>query len=107
MILGVDYNKSKTTKWRTSSYHRDKNPGSSKPFEEFNDGEHVIHSGNDPVLTDHEIRDAIAPLTIETLVIVIVAGLIFVLIVIGIMYKLCCRNKSTDYDDEDDDEESG
>jgi len=41
------------------------------------------------------------------LVIVVVAGLIFLLIVIGIAYKLCCRTKSTDYDDEDDDEESG
>jgi hypothetical protein len=107
MILGVDYNKSKTTKWRTSPNHKELKPGSIKPFEEFNDGDEVYHAGNDPVLTDQEVRNALAPLTIETLVIVIVAGLLFLLIVIGIMYKLCCRKKSREYDDEDEDEESG
>ena len=108
-ILGIDYNKAKAVKFRTSSYH---NPQVSADSSEINNdlkrnGGENNQAANNQNLDDGVVQNAIG-LTIEMLVILIVVGLILVLVVVGIMYKLCCQRKSNHrYDDEDDEEESG
>merc|ERR1712223_1438431 len=105
MILGVDYNKAKLVEFRTSSFNEQiSSDHSNIPGGVINNKNGNSQAPYNPKLNDKAIN--VMGLTIETLVIIIVVGLIFVLVVIGLVYKFACgTSKSSKYDDEDEDEE--
>ena len=108
MILGVDYNKAKPVEFRTSPNNEEiSSDNSNVPGGIINNNNHGrSQSTYNPKINDKAIN--VMGLTIETLVIMIVVGLILVLVIIGLVYKFACGGKkSSKYDEEEDDEESG
>ena len=103
-ILGIDYNKAKAVKFRTSSYNTEVSIDTKDP-----DGSIIEKPNNTPSNNNIDDGDGLQTkmlgLTIEMLVILSVIGVILVLVIIGIMYRLCCRRKASQYDEDEDEDE--
>ena len=103
-ILGIDYNKAKAVKFRTSSYNTEVSIDTKDP-----DGSIIEKPNNTPSNNNIDDGDGLETkmlgLTIEMLVILSVIGVILVLVIIGIMYRLCCRRKASQYDEDEDEDE--
>jgi len=99
MILGVDYNKAKPVEFRTSSFNKEiSSDDSNIPGGIINTNNHGRSQPTyNPKINDKAIN--VMGLTIETLVIIIVVGLILISVIIWLAYKFACGGKkSSKYD---------
>jgi len=109
VIGGIDWNKSPTVEFKTSTSNRDVAPEYNRPAEpvrkeESGDPDYLNDiSGDD----DDDVEDELtfAGMSVEILVIVVIAGLLVLLIAVGVVYKLVCGRKKNLYDDEEDDDD--
>lgn len=107
-IAGVDWNKSPIVDFRTSAYNREVKEQpivtviQPTPGELDNHEKNIVKPSSDPQLREEEGEVA---LSIELMAIIVVCGVVFLLIVVGIIYKLACAQNSQEDDDIDDDED--
>ena len=103
-IAGVDWNKSPIAVFKTSAYNTEV---TDKPEKIDNPVVHVQPSV-DPNPQQDGVRKREEPdkvaLSIELIAIIVVCSVVFLLIVVGVVYKLACAQKSEE-DIEDDEEE--
>merc|ERR1712086_873276 len=82
-LLGIDYNKSDQSEFKTSAYNSNVKPTTPKPAQE----------------------PAVVPKTTGTDNGIIVCSIVLLLILVGLVYKLTCAKKTEDIDDDDDEDE--
>jgi hypothetical protein len=92
IIGGIDWNKSPQTDFKTSAYNTEVKP--SVP-----DGKISPASSASPDVLVQEPD----MFSIEIIAIIVVCSVVFLLIVVGAIYKLACTKKAEDFDDDDDD----
>ena len=124
IVGGIDYNYSPTVDFKTSAY----NPEVKGPPEVINIGGgggndrlNGLNSLDTPATQINSVKPSSDPrsvpkrpedkdlnevnLSIELIAIIVVCSVVFILIVIGIIYKLACAQKSQDDQDDDDDDD--
>jgi len=110
-IAGIDWNKSKTTDFKTSQYNNAVKPtATDRGGSSLND---VRQDSDDkPSVTvagaggGHSLDTQ--SMSVELIAIIIVCSVVLLLIVVGLIYKVACSKKSEDSDedeDEDDDDD--
>jgi len=120
-VIGVDWNKSEVTDFRTSAYNTEviDKPQNSKDInqldshaEDKNDVNPSLAPTSSDVRRQEGEKGPELVLSIELIAIIVVCCVVFLLIVVGIVYKLACAQKSgddiedgDDEDDEDDDDD--
>jgi len=109
VIGGIDWNKSPTVEFKTSTGNRVVAPEFNRPPEPVRKEE---KSSGDPdylndTSDDVDVEDELtfAGMSVEILVIVVIGGLLVLLIAVGVIYKLACGRKKNLYDDEEDDDD--
>ena len=112
-VIGVDWNKSDITDFRTSAHNKEVNdkPPNGKDINQLDS--HAKHendvnpslapTSSDVLRLDGEKGPGLV-LSIELIAIIVVGCVVFLLILVGIVYKLTCPQKSED-DIEDGDED--
>ena len=112
-VIGVDWNKSEITDFRTSAHNKEVNdkPPNGKDINQLDS--HAKHendvnpslapTSSDVLRLDGEKGPGLV-LSIELIAIIVVGCVVFLLILVGIVYKLTCPQKSGD-DIEDGDED--
>ncbi len=93
VVGGVDWNKSKSAQFKTSS-----SPSGSADGD--GDDEDDYSSGPD-VSTEEGVKRRVLGLSVELFVVVVVVALLLVLVFVGCLYRLACSGKSIQEDDED------
>ena len=119
MIGGVDWNKSPTASFQTTSQRAQHQPNFEKELAKIEDPterEAARDAGYSSAGVAMGGEDAagqrsILGLSVEIFVVAVIVGLIILLVLVGTVYRFCCgRKRLEDYDDEDveegeDDEE--
>lgn len=104
-MIGIDYNKSPVTDFRTSLHNKEVAP-SLPPQQQEN-----VENGKSQVMAapstiSQRINEEEATvLTVELIAIIIVCGVVLLLVVVGVIYKFTC-GKSSHVDEDDEDTES-
>jgi len=121
-FAGIDYNKSKQTEFKTSSYNPNVRPtpkptpkspsppsgGEATESASSNDNGESPASHPEEVIVEESEPESdllLAGLSVELIAIIIVCSVVLLLIFVGLIYKLACAKKPEDIDDEDDDDE--
>lgn len=110
IIGGIDWNKSPITDFKTSQYNSEVNPTptneetKSEPRKTDSYNNNNNHKIDQPKMDKNEDVEGAVGLSIELIVIIAVCGVVLLLIVFGIVYKVACAKKSDDDDDDDDDD---
>jgi len=104
-FLGVDYNRSKRVKFSTSVNREQPLPNPSNLNPDVSVGHFNKFEQEEMILNKDKVAIGIS-ITVEILVVVIFSSLIFLLIIIGFIYQVFCKNMSLLYKDEGDDVES-
>ena len=113
-VIGVDWNKSEITDFRTSAYNTEvtEKPPNSKDINQLDS--HAKHENNvnpslaptsSDVLRSEEEKGPELVLSIELIAIIVVCCVVFLLIVVGIVYKLACAQRVEHIEDGDEDDE--
>lgn len=117
-IIGVDYNKSPQTDFKTSVYNAEVKPSPQVPHEvpEAPAGRQPENvwpqdeTNKQQILPKSEEEGILLGLSLELLAIIVVCSVVLLLIVVGLIYKLACSKKTDDeddYDEDDDDDNDG
>ena len=113
-VIGVDWNKSEVTDFRTSAYNTevtDKTQNSKdinqldSHAEDKNDVNPSLAPTSSDVRRQEGEKGPELVLSIELIAIIVVCCVVFLLIVVGIVYKLACAQKSGDDIEDGDDED--
>lgn len=117
-ILGIDYNKSDLTEFKTSAYNSNVKPTTPKPARKPEVVPKATGTDNGIIespesrqeLQEEVVREEnggklLAGFNIELIAIIIVCSIVLLLILVGLVYKLTCAKKTEDIDDDDDEDE--
>jgi len=117
-LLGIDYNKSDQSEFKTSAYNSNVKPTTPKPAQEpavvpkatGTDNGIIESPESRQDLQEEVVREdnggkLLAGFNIELIAIIIVCSIVLLLILVGLVYKLTCAKKTEDIDDDDDEDE--
>jgi len=119
-IAGIEYNRSPNVDFKTSRINVSpatpvrKQESSPSSGEEQN--EHIVTgpggggmAGPDPTQEGETLGQELQPkgtsLSVEMIAIIVVCGVVFILIVVGIIYKMTCAKKTEELEDDEDDDD--
>ncbi len=130
IIGGIDWNKSPITDFKTSQFNTEVGPSDipSSPFDPKGGKQEIknrdykytegavyppVNEGGDSaseadtVTSTKEGGEGVAGLSVELIAIIVVCGIVTLLIIVGIIYRLSCHNKNNVADDDEDEEDDG
>jgi len=106
-ILGIDWNRSPERDFKTSQHNKEVEPTSSAATED--DDNYQLNAADKDIITpnvvENQDQNPIFTLTVWKIGIIVVCGVVFLLIIVGVVYKFACSKKSEDSDIEEDDED--
>lgn len=110
-VLGIEYNKSPKTHFKTSAYNEEVQPSPAEvnpTVSVYNNPPKGETNPNPEVVKGEEVSASTGPfgrLSLEVIAIIVVCSVVVLLIVVGLVYKLACAKKSDEDEDSDDDDD--